>query len=68
MKVYASFLSQAVEFKTYVVTNNTSAADLVSIVLGSYKVVCEDNSLFRLVLEKLGRKTGRFVTFNANIK
>ncbi len=51
MKVHARVLSAAAEAKTYVITTRTSARDLISMVIASYRTVCEDNSLFNLVLE-----------------
>lgn len=51
MKVHARLLSAAAEGKTYVITTKTTARDLLAMVIARYRTICEDNTLFNLVLE-----------------
>ena len=51
VKVHARLLSAAAEAKTYVITTRTTARDLIAMVIASYRTICEDNSIFNLVLE-----------------
>ena len=56
VKVQAPCLSRAVDTKTYVVTNKTTAQDLVAIVLGGYRALYHEQDLFYLGLERISKR------------
>ena len=63
VKVHARLLSAAAESKTYVITTRTTARDLIAMVIASYRTICEDNTLFNLVLETgNSRRAGKNIT------